>query len=387
MTRPLPTAALALTLAACASAPPVPAPGDSEAAIRPDELRADVVWLSAPERTGRGVGTPGNEAAAGFIAERMRALGLAPAFPDGYLQPFQAPVGVALKGNNELALRGKVLPLGQAWQPFTFSDSGAASADVVWVGYGITAPELSYDDYAGVDVKGKVVLVAGHFPRESDPGSPFRSPRAFQYGEWRYKAMNARDHGAVAVLEVRDDWQHDASDALRPFGGSASSAAGILAARVLATALATAGVDAAALARPGQEDGKPHPRALGVPARLQVGIEQERARTANVVGLIRGSDPALAEECVVVGARSITWGSGERTRSRPTRLSCTRAPTTTRAASLPCSASRRPSPPGRRSGERWSSPPSPARRWACSARRSSSRLRRRPARQSGRSSW
>ena len=311
MMRARPTAMLlAGTLAACASAARVPGPGGAEDAIRPDELLADVVWLAAPERTGRGVGTPGNEAAASFIADRMKALGLAPAFPDGYLQSFQAPVGVALKGANALAVGSRELALGTAWQPFTFSDSGAASADLVWAGYGITAPELSYDDYAGVDVKGKVVLVAGHFPRESDPASPFRSPRAFPYGEWRYKAMNARDHGAVAVLEVRDDWQHDAPDALRPFGGSASSAAGILAARVLSGALAGAGVDAAALARPGQEDGRPHPRTLRVPVHLQVGVEQERARTANVAGLLPGSDATLAGECVVVGAHYDHLGFG-----------------------------------------------------------------------------
>ena len=303
-------AALALLLAACAGAPASPSrEADGEAEVRPAELQSDVDWLAAPERTGRGLGTPGLVAAAAFVADRMRSLGLEPAFPEGYLQGFEAPVGVVLRGENALSVGGKDLRLGADWQPFTFSDAGGAQAELVWAGYGITAPEFSYDDYAGLDAKGKVVLVAAHFPRESDPGSPFRSPRAYAYGEWRYKAMNARDHGAVAVLAVRDDWQHQGPDALRPFGGTPSSSAGILAVRALANSLAGV-ADAAALARPGEEDGRPHSRALGVAVRVQVGLEQARTHTANVVGAIWGRDPDLAGECVVVGAHYDHLGLG-----------------------------------------------------------------------------
>jgi len=307
MRRLTPTCLAPLALAACAAAP-VAQGSLGEGAIRPAELRADVVWLAAPERTGRGVGTPGNGAAADFIAERMRTLGLAPAFPTGYFQAFSAPVGVALRGENALAVGGRGLALEEDWKPFTFSDSGAASGELVWAGYGISAPDLSYDDYAGLDVKGKVVLVAAHFPRESDPSSPFRSPRAYAYGEWRYKAMNARDHGAVALIGVRDDWQHGGAEPLAPFGGAPSSPAGILA--VQAAAAALGGANPAALAGPGQADGRPHSRALGLPVALAVGIEQERARTANVAGVLPGADPARAGECVVVGAHYDHLGFG-----------------------------------------------------------------------------
>ena len=298
--------ALSLALAACAAARGGPG---AEAAIRPADLGADVTWLAAPERTGRGVGTPGNGQAAAWIAERMRALGLAPAFPEGYLQEFEVPVGVKLAGANALEVGGRALALGTGWRPFAFSDNGAAKGELVWAGYGITAPDLSYDDYAGIDVKGKVVLVAAHFPRESDPASPFRAPRAYSYGEWRYKAMNARDHGAVALVAVRDDWQHDGAAPLPPFGGSPSSPAGLLAVQAAGGALGPA-ADAAALARAGQEDGRPHSRGLGVQVRAEVGIERVRARTANVAGVMRGADPALAAECVVVGAHFDHLGYG-----------------------------------------------------------------------------
>jgi len=300
---------LPLALAACAAARVSPPPGGGESSIRAADLAADVAWLAAPERTGRGVGTPGNDASAAFIADRMRELGLAPAFGGGYLGPFQAPVGVVLRGENALEVSGRKLALGTGWKPFTFSDSGAASGELVFAGYGITAPELAYDDYAGLDVKGKVVLVAAHFPRESDPDSPFRSPRAYAYGEWRYKAMNARDHGAVALVGVRDDWQHGGAEPLSAFGGAPSSAAGILAVQAAAPALGLA-VDPAALAGPGQADGRPHSRALGLTASVEVSLAQERARTSNVAGLLPGADPARRGECVVVGAHYDHLGFG-----------------------------------------------------------------------------
>ncbi len=300
-----------LALLACSGLPPRPPWADEvEGSIGAAEARADVEWLADPARTGRGTGTPGNAAAAEWIAERLRALGLRPAFDQGWLQPFEAPVGARLEGENALSLGGAALALSQDFRPFTFSDSGAAEGELVFAGYGITAPDLGYDDYAGLEVKGKVVVVADHFPRESDPASPFRDPKAFQYGEWRYKAMNARDRGAAAFLGVRDDWNHPGADDLPPWRGQVSSRAGLVAARLTLAALARAGVDAAALAKPIADDLRPRSRPLGIRARLAAGVAQERAGTSNVAGLLPGRDPAVASECVVVGAHFDHLGLG-----------------------------------------------------------------------------
>lgn len=300
-----PRPAAALAALACAAA----AAGDAESFIRPDDLRRDVAWLADPARTGRGVGTPGNATAARFIAARMEELGLAPGGRDGFLQPFQAPVGATLSGENALRLGGRALAVGRDFQPFTFSDDGAVEGELVWAGYGITAPDLGHDDYAGLDVKGKIVVVAAHFPDEPDPASPFRDPQRYQLGEWRYKAMNARDHGAAALLGVRDDWNHPGADALEPWRGTVSSRAGIVAARVTLAALRAAGVDAAALARAGVR------RPLGVAARLAAGVAQQEARTENVVGLLPGREPAAG--CVVVGAHFDHLGYGGETSLAP----------------------------------------------------------------------
>ena len=310
---PLLAASAALAIA-CSGVQTVP-PRSPEALIGPAEVGPDVVWLADPARTGRGVGTPGNEASAAFIAGRMKELGLEPGGSEGFLQPFQAPVGARLAGENALRVGTRDLTTGQGWQPFTFSDDGAVAAELVWAGYGITAPALGYDDYAGLEVKGKVVIVAAHFPREADPASPFRDPAHYHYGEWRYKAMNARDHGAAAVLAVRDDWNHPGPDDLPPWQGQVSSRAGILAARATLEALRAGGVDPVALAAPTQQDGRPRSRPLAVEARLAVGIAVESARTANVIGLVPGSDPRAG--CVVVGAHYDHLGYGGETSLAP----------------------------------------------------------------------
>ncbi|MFT3913965.1 MAG: M20/M25/M40 family metallo-hydrolase [Anaeromyxobacteraceae bacterium] len=321
MTKTL-AAVAALVLAGCAhpraAAPASPAP--AEPAIDAARARAEVTWLADPARTGRGTGTPGNPAAAAWIEERLREAGLAPAFPGGYTQPLEAPYQASLRPGNALSVGARALALGEGFVPFGFSDDGTVRGELVWAGYGITAPELAYDDYAGLDVKGKIVLVAQDFPREEDAASPFRDPRNYRYGEWRHKAANARDHGAAGVVMVRDGWNHAGADTLPPWKGQVASRAGIVAARATAQALAAADVNVAALAAPGQVDGKPHSRALGVPASISAAIEHEHATTANVAALLPGADPAVAGECVVVGAHYDHLGLGGETSLAPDRL-------------------------------------------------------------------
>jgi hypothetical protein len=319
MRRPaLVSAITALALSACSAPRSSPTPTDPP--FDGASAKADVTWLADPARTGRGVGTPGIDAAADWIEGRMRAVGLAPAGAEGYRQVFEAPVGARLLEGNALSLSGKDEKLSVDWQPFTFSDDGAAEGEIVFAGYGITAPELGYDDYAGLEVKGKIVLVAQDFPREPDPKSTFRDPKNHRYGEWRYKVTNARDHGAAAVLAVRDDWNHPGKDDIPAWKGSPSSRAGLVAARVTLAALAAAGIDAAALATPIATDLKPRSRSLGVKAVLRVAVAHDRARTANVVGKIAGSDPSVADECVVVGAHYDHLGLGGENSASPDQI-------------------------------------------------------------------
>ncbi len=307
-----------LALAACTSARTLPTPAEPK--FDGTAAKADVTWLADPARAGRGVGTPGIDAAADWVEARMKSIGLAPAGSDGYRQVFEAPVGARLLAGNSLSLAGKAESLEADWLPFTFSDDGKVEGELVFAGYGITAADLHYDDYAGLDVKGKIVVVAQDFPGEPDPRSPFRDPRNNRYGEWRYKVMNARDHGAAALLAVRDDWNHPGPDEIPAWKGSPSSRAGLLAARITMAAAKGAGIDVAALAVPIASDLKPRSKALGVKAAMQVEVAHERARTANLVGKIAGSDPSVADECVVVGAHYDHLGLGGESSAAPDQI-------------------------------------------------------------------
>lgn len=101
---------------------------------------------------------------------------------------------------------------------------------MAFAGYGITAPELDYDDYAGLDVAGKIVLVMTHELQETNEQGPFRRPEAFRYTEVRYKVINAREHGARGIILVTDPNNHAKEpEELFAIRGGGSASAGIVA--------------------------------------------------------------------------------------------------------------------------------------------------------------
>ena len=112
------------------------------------------------------------------------------------------------------------LPLRDGFIPFSFSSSGTVSAPVVFAGYGITANEYHYDDYAGIDVKDKIVLLLRHEPQEHDEKSVFEGKELTQHSTFAIKAVNAKMHGARGVILVNDAYPHHtpAEDQLENFG-------------------------------------------------------------------------------------------------------------------------------------------------------------------------
>lgn len=297
--------------------------GAAEALLAGPDLFRHVEALAAPEMEGRGSGTPGADRAAAYIAAEFARAGLKPAGDGGgYLQPFEVVTGVRLGPANALALEGLPAPLpgppavSRDFIPLSFSAEGSVEGEVLFVGYGITAPDLGYDDYAGQEATGKVVLVMTHEPRERDEASPFRRPEAYRHTEARTKVTNAREHGAVAVLLVRDPNNHkDEPDDLIGLRGASSSRSSLLAVNItqaLADRLLAAGgtrlsdlqaaIDANLTPRSGSLP--------GVRVRLAVDVIRERGRTANVVGILPGRDPTLREEVVVIGAHYDHLGRG-----------------------------------------------------------------------------
>jgi hypothetical protein len=197
--------------------------GEDAAAIEA-RLRATAAYLADDAREGRGVGTQGLEQAAEYLAEQFRAAGLKTDLIDG--TPFQRlEVTLAAERgrdeDNRLVLVGPPdaqgksqqipLALDQDFTPLAAGGSGTFDAPLVFAGYGITALSLkrgdeaiTYDDYAGVDVRGKVVILLRKEPQQNDPASPFDGTQTTPYSLFVRKLTNAREHGAAAVILVND---------------------------------------------------------------------------------------------------------------------------------------------------------------------------------------
>src|SRR5262245_3248451 len=183
---------------------------------------------------GRAAGSAGAHRAAEQIGRVFKDVGLAPAGDGGgYLQAFTVPTGIRLGSPNTLALVGptaRSFAAGAEFTPLTVSTDGAAEGELVFVGHGITAPELQYDDYVGIDVRDKIVLAVGGEPRSQDPTSPFRKPDAYHYADRSHKVINARQHGARAILLVAHP-RTNGKDDLPPLTG-VTAPLGVLAAGV-----------------------------------------------------------------------------------------------------------------------------------------------------------
>jgi hypothetical protein len=193
------------------------------ASIDPNSYLSDVKFLASPELRGRASGSPELEKAAAFLSGKYKEFGLKPATGKNYLQAFPVTTSAQLGKANQLSLveNGKTASLRcpDDYVPFNFSSSGKLAGAVVFAGYGITAPEYNYDDYSGIDAKGKLVMILRHEPQESDEASVFAGKAYTQHAQFMSKASNAKMHGAIGVLLVSDIANHKGEpDDLEKFG-------------------------------------------------------------------------------------------------------------------------------------------------------------------------
>jgi hypothetical protein len=304
-----------LALAACAplpasntGAPTPPAPIDAH------EVKAHVDTLAADGMEGRGIGTKGIDQAANYIAMQLAMAGVKPGVGKSYFEPFEMTVGVTLGSSQSLTIGGTPMKLDQDWRPLQFSESGTVQAPVVFAGYGITAPELHWDDYEGVDVTGKIVLVLRHEPGEKDPHSAFDGEDLTRYSELRVKAINARVHGATALILVNDVLAHSGeADELIKLDPEADAVfSGLPAIQIRREVAKTLLGEDVADAEKKVTD-KPASRLLPkTDVRVAVSLVKTHKPVKNVVGVLPGADPALAKEWVVIGAHYDHLGFGGR---------------------------------------------------------------------------
>ncbi len=320
--------AASVSVTAFAAVPSGEQPGLAQ--IRESDLRADIGFLASDALQGRLSLQPGDDAAAQWVASEFAKAGLKPVATDAQGHPsyLQAVPLVEYRPDAQatrltLKRQGKSSEWKNPDVSGAFPEDRDVDAPVVFAGYGITAPELGYDDYAGLDVKGKVVLVFDHEPQETDANSIFNGTGNTRYATGYVKVLNAQEHGAVAVLiapepnhnhpsaqEIRARIGHHAEHAANPIPSQAlvdnplHIPSMVISADVSGQLLATSGSTPAALQNAIDKDLKSHSMALPDTA-ISLHLHNSARREAiawNVVGMVEGSDPKLAPETIIISA-------------------------------------------------------------------------------------
>src|SRR6266550_5410494 len=268
------------------------------------QFQRDVQVLASDRMEGRGLGTHGIELAADWIESQLSAVSK-PAFPNhSYRQPFEVKTGVARADGNRLA--------GVAdadWAPLGMSSSGPFRGEIAFVGYGIAAPPLNYDDYAGIDLKGKVALMLRYEPQERDEKSVFDGKRPSRWSAMRYKILQARERGAIAVIFVTGQMQDEGKDFLPVLKNDGpQSPAGIPVLQVK-TSVAQKWIDIAQFQKDVDADLKPRSRVLPMTIEGRVALKNTFAQTANLAGILPGLG-TLKDEVIVLGAHYDHLGYG-----------------------------------------------------------------------------
>jgi aminopeptidase YwaD len=289
------------------------------AELSPTEYLGYVKYLASPEMRGRATGSPELEKAAAFIRAEFRSLNLKPLNGDSYYQDFEVTTSALLGSRNQLKYSDghekQTLKSQHDFVPLNLSAAGKVAGDVVFAGYGITAPEYNYDDYAGLDAKDKIVLVLRHEPQEFDDKSVFLGRVATAHSEIFNKAVNAKMHGAKAVLLVNDVAAHpNESDQLEKFGTTAGPAnAGIEFAQVKADLaakwLALSGKNLESIEASIDRD--LHPQSFALPAALHLEMNIDIRREVKTVHNVGAYLPGETSEYVIVGAHYDHLGLGE----------------------------------------------------------------------------
>ena len=285
----------------------------------PEKIRAHVKFLSSDLLEGRGTGQRGGDIAAEYIGTQFALYGLKPAGDDGtYFQnvPMVSVKTLPATSFKLIPKSGDAVTLKNLDDFVTNNESQTETSDfdapIVFVGFGITAPEYNWDDYKGVDLKGKVALLFVNEPASDDPKF-FKGKALTYYGRWTYKYEETARHGAVATLVIhRTDlasygWQVVRNSMgtershLRPDGTPKLQAASWVQLDVAKKLVAMGGLDLDKLyAQSQSRDFKP----VELPVHLQAHVSSELRPfvSRNVVAMLPGSDAKLKSEAVLYSA-------------------------------------------------------------------------------------
>ncbi len=297
--------------------------------IKEREIRAHIEFLSSDLLEGRAPATRGGALTERYIAAELRALGVEPANNGSYFQRVPIDVVGAAASSIRATVGGKAsgtlaYPSDIVVWAGSSTERSAASGEVVFVGYGVSAPEFRWDDFKGVDLKGKILLVL-----VNDPPAPAREPQLFggpamtYYGRWTYKFEEAERRGAAGMLIVHNteragygwatvvgSWAKEQRMLPRdPNLPAPLGVRGWITEQRAGALLQQAGLDLATLRR-NAEQRNFRPVATGITLDIGFTNTVQHLESNNVVGVVRGNDPAAAGEHIMLSAHWDHLGIG-----------------------------------------------------------------------------
>jgi Zn-dependent M28 family amino/carboxypeptidase len=309
-----------------------PAPGLKSAldGIKPDQILAHIKVLASDEYEGRGPGTPGEDKTVAYLTDQFQKMGLKPGNPDGtFLQTVPLLGFHAKQVTGSIQAGAKTIGLSFPSDFVAVSRRGAeevkvGESDVVFVGYGVVAPEYGWDDYKGLDVRGKTLIMLVNDPAVPAPNDPtkldpavFRGPAMTYYGRWTYKYEIASEKGAAAAILVHEtgpagypfevvkgSWGRENFDIAQPPGGHAPervAVEGWISFEKAKELFQVCGHDLGALKQAATKRDF-RPVALGASGRFSITNALREVKSRNIVARLEGSDPVLKNETVIYTA-------------------------------------------------------------------------------------
>jgi aminopeptidase YwaD len=272
--------------------------------------------LASDNLQGRRAGTTYADEAAAYIEKEFRSYGLKPASSAGFLQPFTFVAAVKLGAGNSFQVKTvgatRSLKVGDEFMPLAFSSSEPAAGEVVFAGYGISAPELQFDSYTGVDPKGKIVMILRGSPDGDNPHGRFADYT--QPGlEIQNKTLKAREKGARGVIFVsaENKFSEDRLSRLHhDLNFLDSGVPTVVVSREAATSLLASSQIPLADAEAKAKDPGSALVLKGETVDFKMDVIKVNGKSANVVGVLQGSDPQLSSEYVIIGAHYDHLGLG-----------------------------------------------------------------------------